>query len=150
MARWNVRRGVIRSIHSSGGLIMVHYMDRQHFITRWPLWTGMYLIHESRDLVYVAQHDFQIKALNKGNTQTLDFSRNHFFPPPRLLFQFFKIRFNFLRGCGLGSMSVLWRRWCHIVTMNACFVWCVCVSCMTLYDNLFQFILLLVFIIFIF
>ena len=29
-----------RSIHSSDELVMRHYVDRQHALTHWALWTG--------------------------------------------------------------------------------------------------------------
>ena len=50
-----------RSIHSSGEL---NYVDRQHALTRWALWTGKL----SQDLTSVGQHDLRIKALNEVNT----------------------------------------------------------------------------------
>ena len=36
LAKWSA----LRSIRSSGEIIGVHYMDRQHALTRWVLWIG--------------------------------------------------------------------------------------------------------------
>ena len=57
---------VLHSICSSGQLIRTPYMDRQHALTCWALWTGE--VNESQDLASVEQYDLRIKALNKDET----------------------------------------------------------------------------------
>ena len=50
-------------------LIKVHHVDWKDALTRWALWTGRYLIHESLDLAKkFGQHDLHINALNKSIT----------------------------------------------------------------------------------
>ena len=62
--------GVLRSIHSSGELIRVHYIDRA--LSRWVLWTGeLSYSRKSQDLVPVGQHDLWIMALNKPNLEDM-------------------------------------------------------------------------------
>ena len=58
---------VLRSIHGSGVLIMVHYVDRQHALTGGHCELGRCFIHEPQDLAYVGRRDLRVKAINKGN-----------------------------------------------------------------------------------
>ena len=63
---------VLRSIHSSDELIGVHYVDRQHALTRWALW----IEEVSQDSASMGQADLRIKALIKGNIKLCKLSLN--------------------------------------------------------------------------
>ena len=58
-------KSVLHSIHSSGKLIGLHYVNRQHALIYWPLETGE--VSCSFSICGAAQF-FRIKALDNSNT----------------------------------------------------------------------------------